>query len=517
MGAYLLKHLSTREERLDITIFEAAETPGCGMPYREGMNADYMYCNAFSREIPSFTQPLLHWLKDLPPRDLGDWELMPEDVTARAFYPRVLIGEYMAAEFEGLVEEARRRGHTVSLRCGCPIADILPEGDSLRLVPGTGAPERFDDVVIATGHRWPEAPQIGGVPLVSPWPYTRVTGLPPGQIGILGSSLSAIDVVVALGMTHGTFEEDETHVRWLPNDDATPLRITMVSRSGIMPEGDFYYPFPYPEPKVLTERAATKEVERGTDGLLDRVFALLIGELEAEAPEYLEALGRQARSVEGFAPAYFAHRQELGGLRAVKRDLAQTRASMRDRETVPHRLVLLAGHEVFDMALRALSDQDFERFRTHLGPVFADAYAAVPHLSLARIVALYDAGILALTATGEEGRFEAGKDGAVTVHAEDGETLHFDAMVDARGQPAAAPGELPFPSLAAALPTGPAPVIAPFRLHPEGLERGRLYCLALPQVMERYPFAPGLPECAELSELVAEDLCDTVVTEPEDA
>lgn len=64
MATYTLKAFLLSETPLRITVFEASEQVGCGMPYRDGTNADYMYCNAFGKEIPSITQPLVVWLHD---------------------------------------------------------------------------------------------------------------------------------------------------------------------------------------------------------------------------------------------------------------------------------------------------------------------------------------------------------------------------------------------------------------------------------------------------------------------
>src|SRR5688572_11335308 len=75
MATYTLKALLLSETPLRITVFEASEQLGRGMPYRAGTNADYMYCNAFSKEIPSVTQPLVAWLHDQDDAFLERWDL----------------------------------------------------------------------------------------------------------------------------------------------------------------------------------------------------------------------------------------------------------------------------------------------------------------------------------------------------------------------------------------------------------------------------------------------------------
>lgn len=509
MAIYLLKYLAASDEPLAITILEASPSAGMGMPYDPALNADYMLCNAFSREIPAPVRPLIDWLKDRPARELSEWELSAHDLTTRAFYPRVLIGEYLHSQFGDLCENARDAGHKIKVLTDCRVTDIDPnDGAKAKIHYESGQSVKtvqFDEVVIASGHSWPDVPEIDGVKLVSPWPYTNITDLADDNIGVLGSSLSAIDIVVAIGHARGQFEESGDRISWLPNDIDDALRITMVSHMGIMPEGDFYYPFPYEPLICLTQEAMDEEIARGSDGLLDRVFLLLCDELDAADPDYLDSLPKTARTVEGFAPAYFSRRREVGGLRAVKRDLAGARETMRRKETIPHRYALLRGHEAFDHILRELTEADYARFLDHLMPVFADCYAAVPHLSLARITALYDAGVLELVATEEGAEFSKTDDGDIEVDTEDG-TTRFDVMVDARGQAPASLTDLPFPGLVKALRNPAEPLLQPFALDLEQDSGSQIYCLAIPQVLERYPFSQGLVECSHQARRVADDI-----------
>ncbi|WP_428334315.1 FAD/NAD(P)-binding protein [Novosphingobium sp.] len=506
MAIYTLKHLITHDHPLDITVFEASDQAGLGMPYNPQMNADYMLCNAFSREIPPPVAPLIDWLKHLPERELSEWELSYHDLSARAFYPRVLIGEYLQSQFQDLCDKARAAGHTMTVRTKTRVTDIVPDaaggaGVAWQHGDATGT-AHCDAVVIASGHNWPRHPQIDQVPLISPWPYTQITGAPGQTIGILGSSLSAVDVVVALGHARGHFEEIAGEITWLPNDGEENLSISMVSHMGVMPEGDFYYPFPYGPAAHLTSDAVAEEIAKGTDGLLDRVFALLLAELDEADPAYLNGLPPTARTVEGFAPAYFALRHDLGGLRSVKRDRIAARESIRARQTVPHRYVLLRGHEVFDDVLRALSDEDYDRFHAHLLSVFADCYAAIPHLSLARIIALYEAGVLNLLSTGRESEFTQDDTGVISVKTEDG-PVTFDTMIDARGQSPAQLAKLPFESLTKMLKHPDRPICGPFQLELTETDESRIYCLALPQLLERHPFTQGLADCAEHARALA--------------
>lgn len=508
MATYTLKNLIKSEKKLDITIFEAEEQMGCGMPYRAGMNAEYMYCNAFSKEIPAITRRLATWLHDLDATVLGQWGLKPADIDARDFYPRVLLGAYMTSEFARLCEAGREAGHTVLALPLHRVSDVLPSarGIDVQVTTPDGQIEfTFHDVVLATGHVWSAAPTIGSANLASPWPYTNITVLPAGKIGILGSSLSAIDVIVALGHEHGTFSEETENVTWFPKVGHEAIAITMVSHLGIMPEPDFFYAYPYEPLSHLTEAAVSAEIAKGSVGLLDRVFALLMAELNHADPHYLTQLGPDAKTIAGFSKAYFAEREKLGGLRALRATLADAVQSVKEKRTQAFRYALLRGHEHFAPVLQHLDDSDWQVFCDELMPVFGDCYAAVPHISVRRVLALFDAGVLDIIPTGEDGNFRTGAAGGVVVDTIDGD-IHFDALIDARGQSSAALSDLPFPGLKHELDHQERELKAPFRLGLKQDIESRIYCLAMPQVLRRHPFSQGLANCAELGRLVSQDI-----------
>lgn len=508
MATYTLKELLKSENKLDITILEAEEQMGCGMPYRGGMNADYMYCNAFSKEIPAITRRLATWLHDQDATFLEQWSLEPGDIDARDFYPRVLLGAYMTSEFARLCEAGREAGHTVLALPLHKVSDVLPMASGFKvevMTPEGQTDFTFHDVVLATGHVWSKAPTIGSASLTSPWPYANITALPAGKIGILGSSLSAIDVIVALGHAHGTFSEEGENVTWFPELGHEAITITMVSHLGIMPEPDFFYAYPYEPLSHLTAEAVSAEISKGSVGLLDRVFALLLAELDHADPLYLTRLGPDAKTIDGFSNAYFAEREKLGGLRALRTTLEDAVQSVKEKRTQEYRYALLRGHENFEPILGQLDNNDWQIFHDKLMPVFGDCYAAIPHISVRRVLALFDAGVLDIIPTGEDGDFKTGAAGGVVVSTIDGD-IHFDALIDARGQSSASLSELPFQGLKNELEYQERDLQAPFRLDLKQNLGGRVYCLAMPQVLRRHPFSQGLANCAELGRMVSQDI-----------
>jgi uncharacterized NAD(P)/FAD-binding protein YdhS len=502
MALFVLKHLMAATIPLRVVLFERHDLAGTGMPYRQDISPDFMLANIFSREIPTIQQPLATWLRAQPADMLARWGLRPKDISARAFYPRTLLGAYLAAQLQELVAAGTAAGHQVELRTEQDVIDIHPRTGAVVVAgqPANGPKaEAFDHIILATGHTWDAVPTEGEATLISPWPASNICALAAASIGILGSSLSAVDVAVALAYAHGRFSGGAKGLKWTPKPGHAGLRITMVSKTGILPEADFYYAYPY-EPLIhLTEEAVQGLVNDGKGRLLRRTFDLLLAELRSCDPDYLRDLALDRPTISSFAKAYFARRQRLGAFRALKLNLVESRATIRRKETIAWRYALLRGHEVFEAALPHLTAAEWKVFRSHLLPVFADCYAAVPHLSLDRLVALHDAGVLDVVRSGDKARFLAGPQGGVFVR-NGNKDLAFEAMVDARGQTSAPPADLPFPTLVNDLTDPDRPVEAPFPLALRGQSGTDVICLSMPQVLERYPFSQGLPNCDALAE-----------------
>jgi len=508
MAIYLLKHLIGSELPLRICIYEQHTLAGTGMPYRQEISPDYMLANIFSREIPQIQEPLADWLRTQPDGWLDRWGLAHDAISARAFYPRSLLGAYLVSQLQALVVAGIAAGHDIEVRTNHEVVDIQPMEKLISVLaktPQEWLTDTFDTVVLTTGHTWDAHPKVAGASLVSPWPASNIAALAAGAIGILGSSLSAVDVAVALAHIHGSFTKTDRGLNWKAHPGSEAMTITMVSKTGILPEADFYYPYPYDPLVHLTDTAVEGFVADGAGQILARTFDLLIKELKNCDPAYLDELGMGNPTVEAFGGAYFARRQRLGAFRALQANLVESRATIAREQTIAWRYALLRGHEVFEAALAHVTQDEWQTFRTHLLPVFADCYAAVPHLSLDRLEAMRAANVLEIAEVGDDAEFLAAPDGGVIVRNQAADQ-HFTSMVDARGQASALPSDLPFPTLVKALENAADPVQSPFRLAlRSGLQDG-IYCLSMPQVLVRYPFSQGLPNCDALSVIVAAEI-----------
>src|SRR5690606_24989465 len=145
---------------------------------------------------------------------------------------RVLLGEYFRDQFWCLVRKARLRGFEVSVHESCAVTDVQVHDDGVRLwVRNRPLTTLFDRVVLATGHVWPQDDVAQRSYFASPWSGLLDASILPGAVGILGTSLSAIDAAIAVAAQHGRFTDNGEAMSYVPLAESARLRITLMSRS----------------------------------------------------------------------------------------------------------------------------------------------------------------------------------------------------------------------------------------------------------------------------------------------
>ncbi|PPD15268.1 MAG: hypothetical protein CTY25_07195 [Methylobacterium sp.] len=489
---FALQALISSDNPLSIEIFEQFGQIGPGMPYREGLNDPRMLANIASREMPPLRMPFAEWLREQDETFLSRFGIARDAIDEAAYYPRLALGAYFTAQLAEIVARGRALGHQIELSPHTRVTDVVP-GDAGSAVrwqrKGRGGASVHDHVLIATGHDWDD-PESAASGLLSPWPASRLRMLANRRIGIVGSSLSAIDVAVAIAAASGTFDTIDGRTIWSPGEHAGTFSVTMMSRNGMLPEADAYYPLPFDPLPSLTKERALEEGQSGQAGLLDRLFALLVDDLARLDPTYARAIDLKTRTVETYAAAHFAERLAVDPFVWAKRNLAEAERLNRQRRVTPWRYAILRAHEVFECVTAELSAADLARFHQHLKSVFTDNYASVPHRSIRRLLALHDAGRLEVERVeGEVGHL--------------GQGAHFDAIVDARGQKPRKLAEIGLPTIARTARWSKRSGNDRFRLGFAQPMAGTIQCIAIPYLLRRYPFMQGLVNAHELGETAA--------------
>ncbi|KQR69326.1 hypothetical protein ASG25_17130 [Rhizobium sp. Leaf384] len=529
-GIYTLHGLVSCPRPLDITVFESDADPGKGTPYHPDINDQAMLANIASIELPPIYETLVAWLRRQTDAELERMNVARDAIAERSFYPRIVLGEFFQDQFRQCVIEGRKAGHVIEIKALHRVDDIdLHPGDIAVTATGPEGQQRyaFDHVVMATGHDWPETTETRPGYFMSPWPAPVLKTIPPGRVGILGTSLSAIDALITVATAHGAFYLDAAgSLEYFPSPGTEAFSAALMSRKGVLPEADFYCPYPYLPLSICTPEAVDALVAGGRGDLLDPIFDLFRAELLAADPAYAERVGLGMLTVETLAPAYFADREGADPFVWAAANLAEAEQNERDRRTIGWRYAILRMHEVIARAVPFFNKDDLDRFHKHFKTVFIDDYATVPHQSIRRLLALRRAGKLEVLRLGRESDVDTENvDRGATVSFE-GRSETFTAFIDATGQHQLSARDIPFPSLVqhgfvrkattpvstvliempnepAVVRTGGVDLDDTFRPILTAPVNRNLYCVSIAFLLHKLPFIQGITSAHELGGIVS--------------
>lgn len=500
-GIYTFFSLLNNKTPLSISVFEQEKEAGVGMPYSAEDNSRLMLANIASIEIPPLFITYLDWLKTQSQTHLARYGVDKNSLHDRQFLPRILLGEFFRDRFLAIVEEAKKRGFAVQIYKSSCVTDIDAHADGVTLsVNDKPFMENVDLAIVATGHVWPDEDEATRAYFPSPWSGLMDAEVRPCHVGIMGTSLSGLDATMAVVMQHGIFVDDQFRLA----EKSQGLKMTLMSRTGILPEADFYCPIPYEPLAILTQAVAEAEIKKGADGLLDRIFTLMVKELRNADPQWCDAINLHRLNADTLLDAWFADRKKHDPFLWAEENLQEVVRNKHEKRTVAWRYTVLRLHDVVGEIVPHLNEKDSERFKMGLARVFIDNYAAIPPQSIRRLLALREAGIISILTLGNEYELDIGNDRTV-ITTQDA-TWQFDVFIDARGQKPLKTKDLPFPTLRKQLlATGDEipDVGEDYTLQaPESL-CGRVAFGAIPWLMHDQPFVQGLAECAERGKAMA--------------
>ncbi len=519
-GLYAFKRLGESVAPLAITLYESGSVAGVGSPYDPALNDSAMLANIASVELPAVTRTLTDWMEAQTASRLAQWGIDKSDIDERAFYPRVLLGAYYADAFRDLVQLASDQGHRVTVLTERYVADVHagPDSATIKSVDRGGhiALDHFDYVIMASGHQprspaghsWDCADEPDNL-----YRQLRHDEWSDRRLGILGTSLSAIDAAIAVAADLGDFVTEGDSLRYEAEDPDEAFHLTLMSRRGVLPEIDFYCPIPYEPLTICTEAAIADAVQDGAPGNLDRVFDLFRAQLKQSDPAYARQISIDALDADTFAPTYFAARRGGNQLDWMRANLKTIEEHHSRQQTVGWKYAILRMHEPIGDVVAQFDESDRTRFASGLALIFIDNYAAIPPLSIKRLLALADAGRLDVRALGHDYGHEPRGDGGATITVGD-EVMEFDRVLDARGQSALGPQDLPFPTLRTqimanaqrgeAAPGDDIDLSGTLSLRDGVNAVSNVYCLSIPHLMRVQPFVQGLTSCETLGSAVAD-------------
>ena len=432
--------LQSNQPPSSITVFERQRRAGQGTPYSPHWSDPVMLANIASIEIPPLPRSLIEWLQEQPDARLTRYGIDRSNINERAFFPRLVIGDYLANQFAALVARGRNSGIEIAVRTLTTVSDVRLVNKGVELTVTTSRSEvekiDFDYVVLATGHEWPEEPEIRPGYFTSPYPASALSRISNCAVGIRGTSLSAIDAAVVLASSQGEFlPAVEGEICYRPNSGTEGFTITMISRKGLLPEADFFHPIPYQPLTICTSRAIQHMIDCAPpDRLLDEAFEVFRRELIADDPQYAATVCLADSSLEVFCEAYFEQRSRTDPFEWARINLKEAAENLRASVTVPWRYSILRMHEVIALIVPYLNDEDYERFSQHLKILFADAYATIPHESIRRLLALRQSNKLNIVALDDGARIDTRNvDHGVNVII-GASRMHFPAFIEEIGR-----------------------------------------------------------------------------------
>lgn len=263
---------------------------------------------------------------------------------------------------------------------------------------------------------------------------------------------------------------------------------------------------------VVTPEAIANEITLGAEGLLDRVFQLVIKEIILADPAWSQRVALATLHADDFSAAYFKDRERYDPFRWAQYNLAEVERNRQEKRTVAWRYAILRMHEVVQEIVPHLHETDWERFMSGLGKVFIDNYAAIPPESIRRLLALRDAGVIDILALGPDYDLDVQDERTVILSC--GTRHSFAVFIDARGQRPLHTKDLPFPKLKQQLIEADqeTPKLDDdYILLAPDLARGRIAFAALPYLMKDHPFIQGITASAEMGKVIAQKIIQTAV------
>lgn len=465
---YLLKHLwNSLDEVVDwldtISIFEKSRLTGMGMPYSPLTTDRYHLSNISSEEIPLLTESFADWLGQQSDSTLESLELAGVTIDEKQIYSRLSLGCYLNSQYHSIASLLAHAGIRIDEHSGCAVRDLLdlPEEDQVELTTAEGERIRFDKVIVATGHFWPDedVPEAGYY--ASPWPIAKLL---PGSdesfnhtVGTLGASLSAFDVVTSLAHRHGRFVRDSNGLTFEADPAAADFRIVMHSAEGLLPHLQYEQVEPLREIYRHVDREALLALIDSSgflklDAYFDKVCRPVL--IRSLGKDGLEGVARKLDDPEfgweDFVEELSARHSYPDPFSGMQDEFQQAKDSVLNERPIHWKESLDDLIYTINFHAELLSAEDHRRLHSLILPFLMNIVAALPLESAEILLALHAAGRLELVEGKVQGvhHHPENRSTAVEVDSPDGMCRRdYQTFVDCSGQQPVKSDEYPFPSL----------------------------------------------------------------------
>ena len=440
----------------EIMIFERNRILGAGMPYsKDGACVEHI-TNVSGNEIPHIVTPITEWIKAAPHSLLKKFNIEVASFHEYEVVPRLLFGEYLAAQFGMLLEIGRSKGFAIVTTLDTTVADIHHDKEKNKVIvySNEGEEWHFDYVIIATGHHWPKSHE-GSVPnwFDSPYPPSKLAMKLNTRMAIRGSSLTAIDALRTVAHSNGTFTpREDGMLNFHLNPESKGLKIDMYSLKGLLPAIRFHLDDPSLSRDTTFSEEEINAIREANDGFvpLDLIFDEKFKRpIQEHNPAFYEAVRHM--KMEEFVEHVMAMREQRDPFHLFKEEYKEAKQSIRRKESIYWKEELAVLSYVINYPAKYFSAEDMLRLKEKLMPLIAIIIAFVPQGSCQELLALYDTGILSLIDVDKDSEVKPLKEGgALYTYTDENGEMHvkkYSVFIDAVGQRAFMYEEFPFKSL----------------------------------------------------------------------
>ena len=411
---YCLQHIVNHADALltqfqTIAIFEKNQYLGFGMPYNPATTDKFNLSNITSEEIPKLPQTFADWLRDQDNEFLKSLNVTDAPIQDTNIYSRIALGHYFHNQFNMLIAQLKSTGFSVETYPKHEVKDIVSIADETIKIITNHSEYNCNRVVISTGHNIPKTdkPEIGY--FESPWPIKKIIPKPSTyytfEIGLLGASLSAFDVVTSLSHRHGSFQKDGDKLHYILNPKAEGFKITLHAAEGWLPHLQYEQEEPLREIYRHCSREKLLSL-RNHDGTLniDTFFntvckpALIKAFSKDKNKAMVKHLKDDSYSFKNFIETMVESHEYVDCFDGMKKELPQAKDSVIKKNPIHWMETLDDLMYALNYHIEWLSAEDNLFFNKTVKPFLMSVIAALPLESAKILLALHEAKVIDLVA-----------------------------------------------------------------------------------------------------------------------
>ncbi|WP_246130365.1 FAD/NAD(P)-binding protein [Bizionia saleffrena] len=410
---YCLKHILDHETVLikdfqNITIFESGNKMGVGMPYNAETTDKYNLSNISSEEIPELTQPFANWLSIQDKESLKALNITSFPIDDSKVYSRLALGAYFHSQYNEIIHRLKRAGFNIKELINSPVTDIKVNNKSVTLV-SQKINYFFSKVLISTGHHWKDVDKPSTGYFATPWPISKIipknTEYYNFEIGILGASLSAFDVVTSLAHRHGEFSTTKEGLKYRLYEDAKGLKFILHALNGWLPHLQYEQIEPFRKIYRHTNREHILSLINDNGFLRIETFfdavcrpALIKAFEKDKNIELQNLLSNDRFGCQQFIDTMAKNHTYIDSFKGMELELIKARDSVENDNPIHWMETLDDVMYCLNFHAELLSAEDHLFFKKEIKPFLMNVIAALPLDSAEILIALYKADVIDLIA-----------------------------------------------------------------------------------------------------------------------